>query len=210
MSSRIEQLIDELEEYVESCKPKFMSNSEIIVNKDEIDELLRELRMKTPDEIKRYQKIISNKEAILNDARVKAQALIDDATNQSKALIDQTTAQTTALLSEHAVMQQAHAQADQVITLAIHQAQDILDKAVIEANELRMQAAQYTKDRLTELETVILSAIQSANANYGNLMDSLGQYRDVIQANRRALESAEETSGSDSSLEDVNLEENSL
>ncbi len=61
MSSRIEQLIDEIEEYIESCKPKFMSSTEIIVNKDEIDELLRELRMKTPDEIKRYQKIISNK-----------------------------------------------------------------------------------------------------------------------------------------------------
>ena len=39
MSSRIEQLIDEIEEYIESCKPKFMSNTEIIVNKDEIDEL---------------------------------------------------------------------------------------------------------------------------------------------------------------------------
>ena len=61
MSSRIEQLIDEIEEYIEGCKPKFMSSTEIIVNKDEIDELLRELRMKTPDEIKRYQKIISNK-----------------------------------------------------------------------------------------------------------------------------------------------------
>ena len=29
-----------------------------------MDELLRELRMKTPDEIKRYQKIIANKDAI--------------------------------------------------------------------------------------------------------------------------------------------------
>ena len=28
-------------------------------NKEEIEELLRELRMKTPEEIKRYQKIIS-------------------------------------------------------------------------------------------------------------------------------------------------------
>ncbi len=192
MSSRIEQLIDELEEYIESCKPKFMSNSEIIVNKDEIDELLRELRMKTPDEIKRYQKIISNKEAILNDARTKAQALIDEASSKSQALIDQTTAQTTALLSEHAVMQQAHAQADQVITLAVQQAQEILDKATIEANELRMQAAQYTEDRLAELEAVIVSAIQASSANYETLLGSLGQYRDVIQANRKAFHSAEE------------------
>lgn len=206
MSSRIEQLIDELEEYIESCKPKFMSNSEIIVNKDEIDELLRELRMKTPDEIKRYQKIISNKEAILNDAREKAQALMDDATNKSQALIDQTTAQTTALLSEHAVMQQAHAQADQVITLAVQQAQEILDKATIEANELRMQAAQYTEDRLAELETVIVSAIQSATANFENLLGALGQYRDVIQANRKAFRSAEETE-EESSLEEESLED---
>ena len=36
MSSRIEQLIDEIEEYIEGCKPKFMSSTEIIVNKDEI------------------------------------------------------------------------------------------------------------------------------------------------------------------------------
>ena len=78
MSSRIEQLIDEIEEYIDGCKYQPLSNSKIIVNKEEIDELLRELRMKTPDEIKRYQKIISNKEAILNDARMKAQALIDD------------------------------------------------------------------------------------------------------------------------------------
>ena len=33
--SRIEQLIDEIEEYIEGCKPKFMSSTEIIVNKDE-------------------------------------------------------------------------------------------------------------------------------------------------------------------------------
>lgn len=193
MSSRIEQLIDELEEYIEGCKPKFMSNSEIIVNKNEIDDLLRELRMKTPDEIKRYQKIISNKEAILNDARAKAQALIDDATNRSKALIDQTEAQTTALLSEHAVMQQAHAQADQVITQAIQQAQEILDKATMEANELRIQAAQYTEDRLADLEALMTSSIQSATANYENLLGTLGQYRDVIQENRRAFHPVEET-----------------
>ena len=74
MSSRIEQLIDEIEEYIDNCKYQPLSNSKIIVNKDEIDDLLRELRQKTPEEIKRYQKIISNKEAILNDAREKAQA----------------------------------------------------------------------------------------------------------------------------------------
>ena len=60
MSSRIEQLIDEIEEYIDSCKYQTFSNSKILVNKDEIEELIRELRVKTPDEIKRYQRIIQN------------------------------------------------------------------------------------------------------------------------------------------------------
>ena len=68
MSSRIEQIIDEIDEFIESCKFQPLSATKIIVNKEEIEELLRELRLKTPDEIKRYQKIISNKDAILEDA----------------------------------------------------------------------------------------------------------------------------------------------
>ena len=132
MSSRIEQLIDEIEDYIDGCKYQQFSKTNIIVNKEEIDELLRELRMKTPDEIKRYQKIITNKEAILNDARSKAEALINEATVHTNELIN-----------EHEIMQQAYAQANEVVTLATHQAQEILDNATIEANGMRASAMQY-------------------------------------------------------------------
>ena len=60
--SRIEQLISEIEEYIDSCKFQALSNSKIIVNKEEMEELLVELRMRIPDEIKKYQKIISQQE----------------------------------------------------------------------------------------------------------------------------------------------------
>ena len=39
MSSRIEQIIEEIEEYIDSCKFQPLSTTKIIVNKDEIDEL---------------------------------------------------------------------------------------------------------------------------------------------------------------------------
>ena len=169
MSSRIEQLIDEIEEYIEGCKPKFMSSTEIIVNKDEIDELLRELRMKTPDEIKRYQKIISNKEAILNDAKAKAEALINEATVHTNELIN-----------EHEIMQQAYAQANEVVTMASKQAQEILDNATIEANNVKSAAMQYMDDMLAHLENIISSFTQQASANYDALIGNLNQYRDII------------------------------
>lgn len=181
MSSRIEQLIDEIEEYIESCKPKFMSNTEIVVNKEEIDELLRELRMKTPEEIKRYQKIISNKEAILNDARAKAEALINEATIHTNELIN-----------EHEIMQQAYAQANEVVSMASRQAQEILDNATIEANSVRAAAMQYMDDMLAHLENIITSSTQSATANYENLIGSLNQYKDIISSNRNELHPVED------------------
>ena len=192
MSSRIEQLIDEIEDYIESCKPKFMSSTEIIVNKDEIDELLRELRMKTPDEIKRYQKIISNKEAILNDAKAKAEALINEATVHTNELIN-----------EHEIMQQAYAQANEVVTMASKQAQEI------EANELKSQAMQYMDDMLAHLENIISASTQQASSNYDTLIGNLNQYRDIIQSNRSELhpvdEDLEGIDNADKASDDLNV-----
>ena len=107
MSSRIEQIIEEIEEFVESCKYQPLSTTKIVVNKEELEELLRELRLKTPDEIKRYQKIISNKDAILADAQAKADSLIAEAQAKTKEMV-----------SQHEVMQQAYAQANETIANA--------------------------------------------------------------------------------------------
>ena len=75
--SRIEQLISEIEEYIDSCKFQALSNSKIIVNKEEMEELLVELRMRIPDEIKKYQKIISQQETILSDAQAQSESIHD-------------------------------------------------------------------------------------------------------------------------------------
>ncbi len=181
MSSRIEQLIDEIEEFIDNCKPQPFSSTKIIVNKDDMDELLRELRMKTPDEIKRYQKIISNKEAILNDARAKAEALINEATIQTNQLIN-----------EHEIMQQAYAQANEVVTMATRQAQDILDNATMEANAVRMSAMQYMDDMLANLENIIAASSQTAKADYDTLLGNLNHYHDIIQSNRAELHPVED------------------
>ena len=181
MTSKIEQFIDDIEEYIDSCKYQALSNTKIIVNKEEIDELLRELRMKTPDEIKRYQKIISNKEAILNDAKDKAQELINEATVHTNELIN-----------EHEIMQQAYAQANEIVTLATQQAQEILDQATMEANEVRNAAMQYTDDLLGNLENIISHSIDIANAKYENLIVSLKSCEEIVMTNRASLYPVEE------------------
>lgn len=180
MSSRIEQLIDEIEDYIDGCKYQPLSKTNIIVNKEEIDELLRELRMKTPDEIKRYQKIITNKEAILNDARAKAEALIKDAT-----------AQTTELINEHEIMQQAYAQANEVVRMATQQAQEILNTATAEANGVRTSAMQYLDDMLANLESAMTATLATTTEHYESFFNTINGYNETVKANRAELRPAQ-------------------
>ena len=177
MSSRIEQIIEEIEEYIDSCKFQPLSTTKIIVNKDQIDELLRELRMKTPDEIKRYQKIIANKDAILADAQQKAESMIEEAH-----------AQTSELVSEHEIMQQAYAQANEIVMAATDQAQQILDNATNDANDIRIGAVQYTDDLLANAESIIGHTLNSYTSKYDSLVTSLQECYDVVRNNRAELE----------------------
>lgn len=176
MTSRIEQIITEIEEYIDSCKFQPLSNSKIIVNKEELEELLTELRMKTPDEIKRYQKIISNKDAILADAQAKAEEILAQAQIQTNELV-----------SEHQIMQQAYAQANEVVMIATNQAQEILDKATEDANNFRAAAIEYTDNLLSNLENIVVHSIDTSKAKYDSLLSSLQNCYDIVRANRREL-----------------------
>ena len=196
MSSKIEQLIDEIEEFIDGCKYKALSNTHIIVDKEQLDEMLRELRVKTPEEIKRYQKIINNKEAILADAREKAATLINEATVHTNELIN-----------EHEIMQQAYAQANEVVTLATNQAQEILDNATIEANTMRDAAMRYTDDMLANVENIIAQSMEGTAFKYEQLMSGLNQCYETVKANRAelfpmaGLEDLEDGSGNTKSLD---------
>ena len=183
MSSRIEQIIEEIEEYVESCKYQPLSTTKIVVNKEELEELLRELRMKTPDEIKRYQKIISNKDAILADAQAKADAVIAETKTQVQDMV-----------KESEVMQQAYAQANAIVNSANQQAQAIIDSATADANNLRLSAISYTDEMMANLEQLIHGTMENANARYNELAQtynafaqSLQSAADVVSENRSEL-----------------------
>ena len=174
MSSRIEQIIEEIEEYVESCKYQPLSTTKIVVNKEELEELLRELRMKTPDEIKRYQKIISNKDAILADAQAKADAVIAETKTQVQDMV-----------KESEVMQQAYAQANEIVNSANQQAQAIIDSATADANNLRLSAISYTDEMMANLEQLIHGTMENANARYNELAQQ--KYRPLCPFRQSAL-----------------------
>ncbi len=179
MTSRLEQIIAEIEDYIDTCKTQPMSKGKILVDKDEISELLAELRSKTPEEIKRYQKIISNKDAILADAQQRADQIVADAQVQTNELV-----------SEHQIMQQAYAQANEVVSIATNQAQEILNRATEDANSIRSASIEYTDNLLSNLENIMGNAIDTTKERYTAVLNSLQDCYDIVKENRGELSPA--------------------
>ena len=168
--SRIEQLISDIEAYIDNCKYQPFSNNKIIVDKDQLEDMLSELRLKTPDEIKKYQKILNNKDAIISDAKEQAESILNAAQIQTEELIN-----------EHEIMQRAYAQANQLIEQATAQAQRILDSATEDANNIRIGAVQYTDDMLGKLQYIIEHSIKDNKEKYTSLMTETAEQAEAVE-----------------------------
>ncbi len=180
MSSKIDQIIEEIEDYIESCKFQPLSSTKIIVNKEEIMELIAELRQRTPEEVKRYQKMISNKEAILADAHAKADTIISQAQFQKNELV-----------KEHEIMQQAYAQANEVVSIAQKQAQEIMDQATNDANEIRLGSIAYADSLLNSIEELLNGSQSIFKTNFAQLSANMERMLEIVAANRAELAPSE-------------------
>ena len=85
----LHEMIDDIEVLIDEAKPARFSPGKIMIEKDVLMTVIEELRKQIPGEIERSHKIILNKDAILEDARVKSQQMIDQAARDAGELIDQ-------------------------------------------------------------------------------------------------------------------------
>lgn len=175
-TSRIEQTIEEIYEFIESCKMSPLSSTKVVVPKDELYDLLDELKMRVPDEIKRYKKVIANREAILADAQKKAEEIIEDAQRQTESIIN-----------DSEIVQQAYFQANQIVSQATDEANRMMAKAGQESEQIRVSALSYTNDLLADAEHALGSAYENAREKYEGLLSTLKYGLDTIENNRAEL-----------------------
>lgn len=175
-NSRIEQVIDDIYEFIESCKAQPFSQSKLIVPKEELYDLVDELRVRLPDEIKKYQKIVANREKIEADAKEKAAQIIEQAKAQAEELV-----------SENEISRQAYEHANQLVQDATFRSENMLRDAALEAEQLRAGALAYTNDILAEVEKVIANAYEQSRVQTESLLAVLKSNLDVVEENRSEL-----------------------
>lgn len=174
--SRIEQAIDEIYNYVEGCKPSKLAPSKVVVDREQLYDLLDELRLCAPEEIKRYQKIITNRDGILNEAQQRAEDMLAQAQNQTAQLLDQ---------SE--IVQTAYQRAEEIMKQATEEAQRIVNQADAESSQMRKAALMYTNDLLSEAQQNIENSFREMDNKTRMLSSAMKNSIQLIRANKEEL-----------------------
>ena len=171
-NSKIEQIIEDIYEYLDGCKPLKLYVNKIGVDKDEILDLLEELRQSVPDEIRRYQKVITNRDNILSEAQQRAETMV----SQAQAKTDQ-------LLDESEIMQAAYTRAEEIMRQANQEATSLLEQASHDSDEMRRSALIYTNDLLADAKRNIEQGLANVQTIHANYQDALKNSIQIIDGN---------------------------
>lgn len=168
----IEEIMESMEVFISESRFQPLSQTKIVVNRNELIEYLDEIKNRLPVEIERCKKIMRNKEAILVDARTRSDAIVSDAVNEANRMVDQ-----------HQITQAANSRAGEIIDSARRKAQEIIDNANEEATDIRLGAMYYTKDKLAEMREIFIRISEVEKENYTTLIQSLESDTHEIEAN---------------------------
>lgn len=177
--SRIEELIDDMEAYIEDCKPAAFSSSKVVINKEEFAEMLNELRLQIPEEVTKCQKILNNQSAILDNAKAQAEGLVSEANRLQSQMVD-----------EHEIMRKAYDNADKIIANANEQGQAIVDKAAADAAAMKRSIMKYSDDMMIILQKTLEDMMNTSKGKFDSFYNSLNQNYNTVCENREALNMA--------------------
>ncbi len=138
----IEQIIDALEEKIDSCFTIPLWGRGII-DKDELLDMIADIRVKFPDEMKQAKWVKEERQRIISDAQKEAEDIIR-ATEEKIAT----------MINEHDITQQAYEKANQIV-----------DSAQKNSHEIRISANQYADDVLRALEEELIKTAETIRAN---------------------------------------------
>jgi F0F1-type ATP synthase membrane subunit b/b' len=122
-------LVDRLEELLNQSRPLFFTHN-VIVDEDRMLDIIDQMRVAIPDEVKKAQQLLAQRDRILAQAQEEANRTVAIAREKG----DQ-------LLERDAIVQSAQSRADQIQV-----------QARGEADRIRQDADQYVVESLTRLE----------------------------------------------------------
>ncbi len=161
-------LLETLEDILEKSK-RVPFSSKSIVDKDEILEVIKEIRLKLPDELKQAKWVKEERQRILVEAQKEADGIVKEAENRIISMID-----------EHEITRKAYEQKNEIIESANDMSREISEGTKEYADNL-LSATE-------EVLTTTLANIRKGMEEATNLMQiSLEDTIKTVQNSRKEL-----------------------
>ncbi len=133
------QLVDRLEELFNQSKPIWFTHS-VIVDEDKFLDIIDQMRIAIPEEVKKAKQLYSQKDRLLAQAQEEGSRTVEIARQKAGELVEK----------------------EAVVVDAQRRAAQIIDQAKVESDEIKIGADQYSQDALSgliyELERVLNQA----------------------------------------------------
>jgi chemotaxis protein histidine kinase CheA len=133
------QLVDRLEELFNQSKPIWLTHS-VIVDEDKFLDIIDQMRITVPEEVKKAKQLYAQKDRILAQAQEEANRTVEQARLKATELVEK----------------------EVLVEDAQRRATEIIDQSQRTAEEVRQGADQYSEDTLagliTEMERILNQA----------------------------------------------------
>ena len=150
--SDIDFLVDRLEELVISGT-RIPMTTKLLLDEEDLVRIIDQMRTSIPEEVREAQRILQERDAILEQGREKADHIVNLAQQQSDQMV-----------SESSVLTRAEQERQAILEAAVAEAERLRQTAEADMARLRAEADGYALDVLRELERN-LSAFQRTVAN---------------------------------------------
>lgn len=164
MESSINDLLDALEDAIESAKAIPLTQK-VSVSKDELFNIIGEIRLHLPGEIKQAQRIVHNSEKIIDEANSKANSIIRDAESNAEKMT-----------LEHEITKRAKEEADAIMM-----------EARTKAEDMRVGAIEYADQMLSNTEKQIRGVLDNFAKRSDSIQDFLNTEAEAIYGERQEL-----------------------
>lgn len=114
-----------------------------LLDKEEILEIIKEIRLKLPDDIKQAKWVKDERQRILLEAQKEASNIVKDAESKISSLVD-----------EHEITKKAYEQANEIIA-----------NAQKNAREIRLGTREYADSLLNKLEDMLQETLEEVKAD---------------------------------------------
>lgn len=148
------QLIDRLEEVFNESRAIPLTHS-VIVDEDRMLDIIDQMRITIPEEVKKAQQVLAQRDRILAQAQEEAERTVQLARERAEQMV----------------------QRDTIVQEAQKQAEQILAQAQLEAENIRREADAYALQSLQRLEEELNRLLRQVRNGISTLQQSLGEKR---------------------------------